>query len=153
MLTIYLTSVPGPSSFTLFIWKIFHILGILLIRYMYNVLVAQSEGHTALISFPKRAKGLKVTLFLLIYLLNHDFLHPLSNIFFKISAYMEPVSLFGGAASLQIGLPVCLSARLFQLASGEGSLTILTSTIVGEYRIGFNNYPGPKNGQCHTQTV
>ena len=55
----------------------------------------------------------------------------------------------GGAASQHIGLPVCLSARLsvclFQLASGEVLLTILTSTIVGEYRRVFNNYPGPKN--------
>ena len=31
-------------------------------------------------------------------------------------------------------MSVCLSACLFQLASGEGLLTILTSTIVGEYR-------------------
>ena len=54
-------------------------------------------------------------------------------------------NIFGGAASLHIGLsarpPVCL----LQLASGEVSLTILTSTIVGEYRRVFNNYPDPKN--------
>ena len=65
--------------------------------------------------------------------------------------------LFGGAASLHIGLPVrlsaCLSVCPFQLASGEVSLTILTSTIVGEYRRVFYNYPGPKNEQCHTQTI
>ena len=48
---------------------------------------------------------------------------------------------------------VCPPVCLFQLASGEVSLTILTSTIVGEYRRVFNNYPGPKNEQCHTQTV
>ena len=46
---------------------------------------------------------------------------------------IEVVLIFGGAASQHIGLsvclPVCLSARLFQLASGEVSLTILTSTI------------------------
>ena len=53
---------------------------------------------------------------------------------------------FGGTASQHIGLsvclPVCLSARLFQLASGEVLLTILTSTIVGEYHRVFYNYPG-----------
>ena len=71
------------------------------------------------------------------------------------------IVVFGGAASLHIGLPVCLRAclpvclpaRLFQQASGEVSLTILTSTIVEEYLKVFNNYPGPKNEQCHTQTV
>ena len=52
--------------------------------------------------------------------------------------------IFGGAASLHIGLPVCPSACLsvcpFQLASGEVSLTILTSTIVGEYhRVFFDS--------------
>ena len=52
--------------------------------------------------------------------------------------------LFGGAASQHIGLPVylpaCLStARLFQLAFGEVSLTILTSNIVEEYcRVFYN---------------
>ena len=64
---------------------------------------------------------------------------------------------FGGAASQYIGLPaclpVCLSVCLFQLASGEVSLTILRSTIVGEYRRVFYNYPGPTNEQCHTQTA
>ena len=34
---------------------------------------------------------------------------------------------FGGTASQNIGLPVCLPVRLFQLASGEVSLTILKS--------------------------
>ena len=53
-------------------------------------------------------------------------------------------SIFGGAASLHKGLPVRLSARLFQLASGEVLLTILTSNIVGEYCRAFYNYPGPK---------
>ena len=47
---------------------------------------------------------------------------------------------------------VCLPVCLFQLASGEVSLTILMSNIVGEYRRVFYNYPGPKNEQCHTQT-
>ena len=41
--------------------------------------------------------------------------------------------------------PVCLSFCLFQLASGEVSLTILLSNIVGEYRRVFFNYPEPKN--------
>ena len=50
-------------------------------------------------------------------------------------------------------LSVCLPVCLFQLASGDVSLTILTSNIVGEYRRVFYNYPGPKNEQCHTQTV
>ena len=39
------------------------------------------------------------------------------------------------------------------VASGEVSLTLLTSTLVGEYHRVFYNYPGPKNEQCHTQTV
>ena len=49
-----------------------------------------------------------------------------------------------------------------RLASGEVSLTILMSTIVGEYRRVFYNYPGTKLNtatlrlfdlaeQCHTQ--
>ena len=83
----------------------------------------------------------------------------------KVSVHSQKVStdkpqkggLFRGTASLHIGLPVrspaCLPACLFQLASGEVSLTILTSNIVGEYRRVFYNYPGPKNEQCHTQTV
>ena len=50
-------------------------------------------------------------------------------------------------------LPVCVSACLFQLASGELSLTVLKSYIVGEYFRVFYNYPGPKNEQCHAQTV
>ena len=72
------------------------------------------------------------------------------------------ILIFGGAASLHIGPSAYnnhlrLSGynnhlRLFQLASGVVSFTILTSTIVGEYRRVFNNYPGP-NEQCHTQTV
>ena len=56
---------------------------------------------------------------------------------------------------------VVLSVRLFQLASGEVSLTILMSNIVGEYRRVFYNYPGQKMSsatlrlfslaeQCHT---
>ena len=49
--------------------------------------------------------------------------------------------------------PACLPACQFQLASGEVSLTIVTSTIVGEYRRVFYNYPGAKNEQSHTQTV
>ena len=64
----------------------------------------------------------------------------------------------------QICLSVCLPARLFQLASGEVLLTILTSTIVGEYRRVFYNYPGQKMNsatlrlfslaeQCHTQNL
>ena len=52
-----------------------------------------------------------------------------------------------------ICLPACLPVCQFQLASGEVSLTILTYTIVGEYRRVIINYPGPKNKQCHTQTV
>ena len=52
--------------------------------------------------------------------------------------------IFGGAASKHIGLPVCLSIRLFQLASVEVSLTILMSNIVGEYPGVFYNYPGTK---------
>ena len=59
-------------------------------------------------------------------------------------------------------LPTYLSVCLFQLASGEVSLTILTSNIIGEYRRVFYNYPGTKmNGAtlrlfslvepCHTQ--
>ena len=44
--------------------------------------------------------------------------------------------------------PVCL----FQLASGEVSLTLLMSNIVGEYRRMFYVYPGLKNEQCHSQT-
>ena len=51
------------------------------------------------------------------------------------------MDIFGDAASLHIGPP----ARLFRLASGELSLTIVTSNIVGEYRRVFYNYPGPKN--------
>ena len=47
----------------------------------------------------------------------------------------------------------CLPACQFQLASGEVSLTILTSTIVGEYRRVFYKYPGPTNEQCHIQNV
>ena len=54
------------------------------------------------------------------------------------------------------------AARLFQLASGEVLLTILTSTIVVEYCRVLYNYPGPKMNsatlrlfclaeQCHTQ--
>ena len=50
-------------------------------------------------------------------------------------------------------LPVCPPVCLFQLASGEVLLTILTSNIVGEYRRVFYNYPGPNNEQCHSQTV
>ena len=46
-----------------------------------------------------------------------------------------------------------VSNFLFQLASGEVLLTTLTSTIVGEHRRVIYNYPGPKNEQCHTQTV
>ena len=61
--------------------------------------------------------------------------------------------IFGGAASKHIGLPVCLSIRLFQLASVEVSLTILMSNIVGEYRRVFCNYLGTKNEQYQTQTV
>ena len=57
------------------------------------------------------------------------------------------------AASQYTGLSVCPPACLFQLASGEVSLTILTYTIVGEYRRVFFKRPGPKNEQCHTQTV
>ena len=45
--------------------------------------------------------------------------------------------------------PVCL----FQLASGEVSLTILTPSIIGEYCRVFYNNPGPKKEQCHTQTI
>ena len=56
--------------------------------------------------------------------------------------------IYGGAASQHIGLPVCL----FQLASGEVLLSMLMSNIVGEYRRAFNNYPGTKNEQGHTQT-
>ena len=60
-------------------------------------------------------------------------------------------------ASLYLVLSVCLSACLpvclFQLASGEVSLTILMSNIVGEYHEVFFNYPGTKKEQCHTQTV
>ena len=82
------------------------------------------------------------------------------------------ILIFGGAASLHIGPSAYnnhlrqsaynnhlrLSAynnhlRLFQLASGDVLLTILTSTIVWEYRRVFNNYPGPKNEQCNTQTI
>ena len=63
----------------------------------------------------------------------------------------------GGAASQYTGLsarpPVCLPVCQFQLASGEVSLTILTSTNIGEYRRVFYNYPGAKNEQSHTQTV
>ena len=88
------------------------------------------------------------------------------------TAQSQFFGIFGGAASLHIGLSayynhlrlsaynnhLCLSdynnhLRLFQLASGEVSLTILTSNIVGEYRRVFHNYPVPKNEQCHTQTV
>ena len=72
---------------------------------------------------------------------------------FEVSIYHTSVMfcdvLFGAAPSLHIGLPV----RLFKLASGEVSLTILTSNNVGEYHRVFYNYPGPKNEQCHTQTV
>ena len=39
-------------------------------------------------------------------------------------------------------LSVRLSARLFQLASGEVLFTILTSNIVGKYPRVFYNYPG-----------
>ena len=35
----------------------------------------------------------------------------------------------------------------------RGFVDKITSTIVGEYRRVFYNYPGPKNEQCHTQTV
>ena len=41
--------------------------------------------------------------------------------------------IFGGAASQYTGLPVRPPVCLFQLASGEVSLTILTPSIVGEY--------------------
>ena len=53
----------------------------------------------------------------------------------------------------QLGAGAGLPARLFQLASGEVSLPRLASTIVGEYHRVFNNYPGPKNEQCHTQCL
>ena len=47
--------------------------------------------------------------------------------------------------STQIHGPVCLPSCSFHLASCEVSLTILTSTNVGENRRVFQNYPGPKN--------
>ena len=69
-----------------------------------------------------------------------------------IACHVEySIQLFLGAASLHIGLParlpVCPPARLFQLVSGEVSLTILTSTIVSEYCRVFNNYPATRHGK------
>ena len=76
------------------------------------------------------------------------------------------VLIFSQSVSLTqyVVLSVRLSACLFQLASGEVSLTILTSTIVGEYRRVFYNYPIQAQKmnsatlrlfglteQCHTQ--
>ena len=62
---------------------------------------------------------------------------------------MHDLDIFGGAASQYTGLsarpPACLPVCQFQLAPGEVSLTLLTSTIVGECRRVFYNYPGPKN--------
>ena len=79
----------------------------------------------------------------------------ISGTILLISGYI--IVIFGGAASQHIGLPVFppawMPVCLLQLASGEVSLTILTSNNVGEYRRVFYNYPGPKNEQYHTQTV
>ena len=72
---------------------------------------------------------------------------------FWVILIFEGVFIFGGAASQYTGLSARPSACQFQLASGEVLLTILTSTIVGEYRGVFYNYPGAKNEQSHTQTV
>ena len=54
---------------------------------------------------------------------------------------------------LCVRLPFCLPVCLFQLASGEVSLTILLSNIVGEYCRVFYDSLGPKTEQCHAQTV
>ena len=73
---------------------------------------------------------------------------------FMVMAWQLPGTLaFTIAASQYTGLSVCPPACLFQLASEEVSLTMITSTIVGEYHRVFYNYPGPKNEQCHTHTV
>ena len=69
----------------------------------------------------------------------------------KIIIYLDPI--FGGAASQYTGLPARLPVCQFQLASGEVSLTILVSNIVGDSRRVFYNYSGTKNEQCHTQRV
>ena len=52
----------------------------------------------------------------------------------------------------------CLPVRLsvcppVPVSFWRGFVDNITSTIVGEYRRVFYNYPGPKNEQCHTQTV
>ena len=60
---------------------------------------------------------------------------------------LKNLSLFGGAGGLPVCLSACLPVCLFQLVSGEVSLPILTSTIVGEHRRVFNNYPATRHGK------
>ena len=74
---------------------------------------------------------------------------------------VHEIVIFGGAASLHIGLPVRLSARLFQLASGEVSLTILpllgsivecSITIQAQKISNVTLRPFSLAEQCHTQS-
>ena len=62
------------------------------------------------------------------------------------SPYLCSLCIFSQSVSLTqyVVFSICLSVRPFQLASGEVSLTILMSNIVGEYCRVFYNYPGPK---------